>query len=148
MTVRVGHPVLYQSLVGPKLLLKHQSYLLSEVSHDFLKFFGAHHLSGPLHLILTEFSWKLSMLKIEKNYWLMTVRHFFRLSSSVEITAASENCNRKTTPLQSTYLFLFLKPIKHLTICLLNQSLINFVPVSPSMLIELLLEHLLLHVVV
>ena len=47
-----------------------------------------------------------------------------------------------------SYLFLFLKPIKHLTICLLHESLINLVPVSPSMLIELLLEHLLLHVVV
>ena len=62
VTVRVGHPVLYQSLVGPELLFKDQSYLLSEVSHDFLKFFGAHHLGGPFHLILTEFSWELSML--------------------------------------------------------------------------------------
>ena len=148
MTVRVGHPVLYQSLVSPELLLKDQSYLLGEVSHDFLEFFGAHHLGGPLHLILAEFSWELSMLKIEKNYWLMTVRHFSRLSITDEMTAASENCNRKTTPLQSTYLFLLLKPIEHLTISLLDQSLINFVPVSPSMLIELLLEHLLLHVVV
>ena len=47
-----------------------------------------------------------------------------------------------------TYLFFFFESVEHLCVGLLNQSLVDLGPISPSMLIELLLEQLLRDVIV